>query len=155
MNQILDFFSFENYYGIVLSKSVVSNVLTERHTSNFKLWTNLIANIYFPRSSTIVFWSVNRPVSPDALLDFFRKRKGKVGGSIESNWIENCTFCIFTYLSEIPIQAFLDFCGFNFRGFRFTAVYNSILFSSPLVLLSNLDLCGFCFRFFFVCVSPH
>ena len=30
------------------------------------------------------------------------------------------------------IQAFLDF-----RGFRFTAVYNSILFSSPLVLLSK------------------
>ena len=37
------------------------------------------------------------------------------------------------------IQAFLDF-----RGFRFTAVYNSILISSPLVLLSNLDLCGLC-----------
>ena len=28
------------------------------------------------------------------------------------------------------IQAFLDFHGFNFRGFQFTAVYNSILFSS-------------------------
>ena len=28
------------------------------------------------------------------------------------------------------IQAFLDFRGFNFRGFQFTAVYNSILFSS-------------------------
>ena len=36
--------------------------------------------------------------------------------------------------------AFLDFRGFNFRNFWFTAVYNSILFSSPLVLLSNLDL---------------
>ena len=35
------------------------------------------------------------------------------------------------------LQAFLDFPGFNFRDFRFTAVYNSILFSSPLVL-SNL-----------------
>ena len=52
------------------------------------------------------------------------------------------------------IQAFLDFFGFDFCGFRFTAVYNSILFSSPLVLLSNLDLRGFCFRGFSF-VSPH
>ena len=35
-----------------------------------------------------------------------------------------------------------------------TAVYNSILFSSPLVLLSNLDLRGFCFLGF-IFVSPH
>ena len=35
------------------------------------------------------------------------------------------------------VQAFLDFLGFDFRNFRFTAVYNSILFSSPLVLLSK------------------
>ena len=37
------------------------------------------------------------------------------------------------------IQAFLDFRGFpgfDLPNFRFTAVYNSILFSSPLVLLS-------------------
>ena len=47
------------------------------------------------------------------------------------------------------LQAFLDFRGFNFRDFQFTTVYNSILFSSPLVLLSNLDFCGFCFRIFF------
>ena len=46
--------------------------------------------------------------------------------------------------SEITLQAFLDF-----RGFPFTAVYNSILFSSPLVLQSNLDLRGFSFG------SPH
>ena len=32
------------------------------------------------------------------------------------------------------LQAFLDFLGFNFRDFRFNEVYNSILFSSPLVL---------------------
>ena len=52
------------------------------------------------------------------------------------------------------MQAFLDFRGFNFCGFQFTAVYNSILFSSSLVMLSNLDLRGFCFpRFFFMC--PH
>ena len=35
------------------------------------------------------------------------------------------------------VQAFLDFSGFNFSGFEPNAVYNSILFSSPLVLLSN------------------
>ena len=52
------------------------------------------------------------------------------------------------------VQAFLNFRGFDFRNFRFTAVYNSILFSSPLVLLSNLDLRGFCFPLFFY-VSPH
>ena len=57
-------------------------------------------------------------------------------------------------LLETMVQAFLDFRGFDFRNFRFTTVYNSILFSSPLVLLSNLDLHGFCFRGFYF-VSPH
>ena len=52
------------------------------------------------------------------------------------------------------LQAFLDFRGLDFRDFRFNAVYNYILFSSPLVLLSNLDFPGFHFpRFFYV--SPH
>ena len=49
------------------------------------------------------------------------------------------------------IQAFLDFRGLDFCDFWFSAVYNSILFSSPLVLLSNLDLRGFCFHVFFMC----
>ena len=39
------------------------------------------------------------------------------------------------------IQAFLDF-----HDFRSNAVYNSILFSSPLALLSNLDLRSFRFK---------
>ena len=53
-----------------------------------------------------------------------------------------------------PIQAFLNFRGFDFRDFWFNAVYNSILFSSILVLQSNLDLRGFHIpRFFYV--SPH
>ena len=52
------------------------------------------------------------------------------------------------------LQAFLDFRGFDFRNFWFTAVYNSVLFSSPLVLLSSLNLCGFCFRVSFL-ESPH
>ena len=51
-------------------------------------------------------------------------------------------------------EAFLDFRGFDFRNFQFTGVYDSILFSSLLVLLSNLDLRGFCFRSS-LCVSPH
>ena len=52
------------------------------------------------------------------------------------------------------IQAFLDFRGFDFCDFPFNAVYNSILFSSPLVLLSDLDLCGLWFCGF-IFVSPH
>ena len=31
------------------------------------------------------------------------------------------------------IQAFLDFRSFDFRNFQFNAVYNSILFPSPLL----------------------
>ena len=55
---------------------------------------------------------------------------------------------------QFHIQAFLNFRGFDFHDFRFTTVYNSILFSSPLVLLSNLDLHGFCFCAI-TFVSPH
>ena len=54
------------------------------------------------------------------------------------------------YVSMNTVQVFR---GFDFRDFRFTAVYNSIIFSSPLLLLSNLDLRGFCFHVFFS-VSP-
>ena len=118
-----------------------SNVLTDRQTSNCNIWTNLIANIYFPHSSTIVFWSRNRPVSPDALLDFFRKRKGKVGRSIESNWIENCTFNIFTYLSEIPIH-----------GIELHAQYWLLKITlSLLILFENLFFLFFC-EFYETCL---
>ena len=51
---------------------------------------------------------------------------------------------------QLTIPAFLDFRGFNLHNFWF---YNSILFSSPLVLISNLDLHGFLFLRFFLC--PH
>ena len=47
-------------------------------------------------------------------------------------------------LEYMSVQAFLNFCGFDFRDFRFNAVYKSILFSSPLVLPNNLVLRGFC-----------
>ena len=53
----------------------------------------------------------------------------------------------------LPLQTFLDFCGLAFHNFWFTKVYNSILFSFPLVLPSNLDLHGCCFRGFLICVS--
>ena len=58
------------------------------------------------------------------------------------------------FVLEFPSQAFLNFQGFNFGNFPFNLVYNSILFSSPLVLLSNLDLRGFCLRGLYF-VSPH
>ena len=41
----------------------------------------------------------------------------------------------------LRVQAFLNFRSFNFRNFRFNAVYDSIHLSSPLVLLSNLGFC--------------
>ena len=49
-----------------------------------------------------------------------------------------------------------DYRDFDFRDSQFNAVYNSVIFSSPLVLhttFSNLDLPGFCFHSFFMC--PH
>ena len=51
------------------------------------------------------------------------------------------------------VEVFLDFCGFNFADFWFNPIYTSILFSSTLVLLSNLHLSDFCFACFFMC--PH
>ena len=55
--------------------------------------------------------------------------------------------------SLCPIQVFLDFRAFDFCNFRFNGVYNSILFFSPLVLLSNFDLHSFPFCIFLMC--PH
>ena len=52
---------------------------------------------------------------------------------------------------EFQVQAFLTFCGYDFRNFGYNAVHSSILFSFPLVLLSNLDLRGFAFHGF-LCV---
>ena len=55
------------------------------------------------------------------------------------------------------LQAFLHFHGFDFRNLmgRFNAVYNSILFSSPTVLLSNLPIDMVFPPTFFFYVSPH
>ena len=62
-----------------------------------------------------------------------------------SVWLKLCS-------TLILVQAFLDFCGFDSCDFCFNTVYNSILFSSPLVLLSNLNLRSLCFRIF---LCPH
>ena len=56
-------------------------------------------------------------------------------------------------MQQIIVQAFLNFLSFDFGDFQFNKVYNSILFSSLLVLLSNLDLRGFRFPQFFM--GPH
>ena len=57
-------------------------------------------------------------------------------------------------MQQIIEQAFLNFLSFDFGDFQFNKVYNSILFSSPLLLLSNLNLPSFRFRGFYF-VSPH
>ena len=57
-------------------------------------------------------------------------------------------------IRSTKLQAFLDFHSCDFHNFGFTMVYKCILFSSPLVLLSNLDLRGFCLCGFLF-VSPH
>ena len=41
---------------------------------------------------------------------------------------------------------------FSIYAGSISAVYDSILFSSPLLQRSNLDLRGFCFRVFFLCL---
>ena len=57
------------------------------------------------------------------------------------------SFCMY----KNNVQAFLNFHGFDIHDFQFTAIYNSILFFSPLVLLSKLDLQGFRFPHLFMC----
>ena len=74
---------------------------------------------------------------------------------VHSNCLSGWNNVIYYYVSFCGIwdkrtcrtlQAFLDSRGFNFHNFLFNEVYNSILFSSPVVLPRNLDWCGFCFR---------
>ena len=62
-----------------------------------------------------------------------------------------CTIQANHWFKNKKVQAFLDFHSFNFRNFWFNMVYNSILFSSLLLPLSNLDFQGFCFPGFFMC----
>ena len=74
-------------------------------------------------------------------------------GPLEKCIITNKVTSVHLVDSNNYIQAILDFHGFDFGDFWFTAVYNSILFSSPLYLglLSNLNLCRFCSRNFHLC----
>ena len=51
------------------------------------------------------------------------------------------------------VQTFLDFHSFDFCNFQFTAVHNSILFSSPLVLLKVISIYAVFASAFFLC--PH
>ena len=72
----------------------------------------------------------------------------------ESIWRQILPLSKISLFSFPKTNSFLDFCCFHFCDFRFNPVYNSILFSSPLILLSNLYLGGFCFPSpFFMC--PH
>ena len=72
--------------------------------------------------------------------------------------ISKCLFGVFnspkrwTKTIWIEVQGFHDFCSFNFCKFQIKVVYNSILCSSPLVVLSNLDLRGFLLSAFILCV---
>ena len=78
-------------------------------------------------------------------------RRGDWPNSLDCTDLNQCgvrrdaELCRLCYKQTNRLQAFPDFCGFNFRDIWFNAVYNSILFSSLLVLLSNLDLRGFHF----------
>ena len=51
------------------------------------------------------------------------------------------------------LQILIDFHGLDFRDIPFKAVYNSILFSSPLVRKATLIYTVFAFYSLFVC--PH
>ena len=65
-------------------------------------------------------------------------------------------YCRVFIITVLTVQAFLKFRGFDFRDFWFNTIYNSILFISPLVLLSNLNLRGFCFpQFFIMCLHIY
>ena len=56
-------------------------------------------------------------------------------------------------LPFFKLQSILNFRGFDFRNFRFNAVYASILFSSPLVLHTKLpQFTRFLLSAIFLCV---
>ena len=57
-----------------------------------------------------------------------------------------------TFSSSVRVQAILDFRSFDFRNFWFNSVYNSLPFSSPLVLLSKPRFTQFLLPRFFICV---
>ena len=73
-------------------------------------------------------------------------------------FISKCLFGVFnspkkrTKTILIKVQGLHNFRSFNFSNFQINVVYNSNLFSSPLVVLSNLDLRGFLLSAFILCV---
>jgi hypothetical protein len=117
--------------------------------------------------------SLNQLVTRSWIWTQNHTRKTLLWSELKPNTLHRCVFCQFpcrwiyyyhsskftgketgkTHLCALgyqlyysTVQVFLDFRGLDFRNFWFNAVYNSILFSSPLVLLSNLNLRGFPFH---------
>jgi hypothetical protein len=59
--------------------------------------------------------------------------KSESCGPDELVWSSSDQKTIFPEFTHLYIQAFFNFRSFDLSNFRFTTVYNSILFSSPLV----------------------
>ena len=98
------------------------------------------------------------PLEIDQQYCLLKKKKINSRVKIFFNWHWNGLDCFLQNFQglismKIKLAAFLDFCCFGFCNFQFNEVYNSILFSSPLVLLSNLDLRDFWF-WGFIFLSP-
>ena len=122
------------------------------YTEEFVLYsTNL--NSYYTGDCTKWNCTVLTPCIYNFLITLRKNRCRRVYSSTLKT--QGILFRLTTFQGiKFTIQAFLDFHGFDFRYFRFNAVYNSIISSSPFVVLCNLDLCGFCFCGFLF-VSPH
>ena len=107
-------------------------------------WRSMICNKFFPERATsrsrylykkilagrgqrrfqLRLIAIREKFKADRLLEI------SIGGKLSQCWNG--------LMGRLGIQAFLDYRGFNFRDFRSTAVYNSILFSSPLVLVTSI-----------------
>ena len=106
-----------------------------------------------------VLYLKNFDYSLSTLKSRFSKKDTKICFEFHFNWeiLSNCcdlltvnpmsfNKILFSYRNGSSaiccwnIQAFLDFCGFDFCDFWFNAIYNSTLFCSPLILLNNLNL---------------
>ena len=62
-------------------------------------------------------------------------------------------FCCFLFVCNLIRKSMYGHSSISWIFDLTRFIYNAILFSSPLVLLSNLELCSFCFPWFFIC--PH
>ena len=114
----------------------------------FKSWLITITYLYFSDQTGFVIPALAIIIQTISLSSWSKLQKlmqAKVFiYYVSTCGLENGNFGLLLVL-KICLQAFLDFRGLDFGNFWFTSVYNSILFSSPLVLLSNLNLRCFCF----------